>query len=131
MMNNIAYYRNLVILAGLAPLLLLGWDAWNEQLGANGVTTRSISQASSPLFLVYLSGHYSLASANWLEQHHRLPTSAGIVWFRLRCNPLRNLCGLGSNGERSQYCRRDRFATIPHGGLHSSRIDATAGSDQY
>lgn len=36
-MNNIAYYRNLVILAGLGPLLMLGWDAWHDQLGANGV----------------------------------------------------------------------------------------------
>lgn len=37
MMNNIAYYRNLVILAGIGPLLMLGWDAWHDQLGANGV----------------------------------------------------------------------------------------------
>lgn len=36
-MNNIAYYRNLVILAGLGPLFMLGWDAWHDQLGANGV----------------------------------------------------------------------------------------------
>ncbi len=36
-MNNIAYYRNLVILSGLGPLLMLGWDAWHGQLGANGV----------------------------------------------------------------------------------------------
>ncbi len=36
-MNNIAYYRNLVILAGLGPLLMLGWDAWHDQLGANSV----------------------------------------------------------------------------------------------
>lgn len=36
-MNNIAYYRNLVILAGLGPLLMLGWDTWHDQLGANGV----------------------------------------------------------------------------------------------
>lgn len=34
---NIAYYRNLVILAGLGPMLMLGWDAWQNQLGANGV----------------------------------------------------------------------------------------------
>ena len=34
---NIAYYRNLVILARLGPLLMLGWDAWHDQLGANGV----------------------------------------------------------------------------------------------
>ncbi len=34
---NIAYYRNLVILAGFGPLLMLGWDAWQGQLGANGV----------------------------------------------------------------------------------------------
>ncbi|MFO0940747.1 MAG: FAD-binding oxidoreductase [Pirellulales bacterium] len=36
-MNHIAYYRNLVVLAGLGPLLMLGWDAWQDQLGANGV----------------------------------------------------------------------------------------------
>ncbi len=36
-MNNIAYYRNLVVLAGLGPLLMLGWDAWYDHLGANGV----------------------------------------------------------------------------------------------
>jgi glycine betaine catabolism B len=34
---NIAYYRNLVILAGAGPLLMLAWDAWQGQLGANGV----------------------------------------------------------------------------------------------
>jgi ferredoxin-NADP reductase/DMSO/TMAO reductase YedYZ heme-binding membrane subunit len=34
---NIAYYRNLVVLAGFGPLLMLSWDAWNDQLGANGV----------------------------------------------------------------------------------------------
>jgi glycine betaine catabolism B len=34
---NITYYRNLVIIAGLGPLLMLGWDAWKGQLGANGV----------------------------------------------------------------------------------------------
>ena len=34
---KIAYYRNLVILAGIGPLLMLGWDAWHDQLGANGV----------------------------------------------------------------------------------------------
>lgn len=36
-MNNVAYYRNLVLLAGMGPLLMLGWDAWHDQLGANGV----------------------------------------------------------------------------------------------
>lgn len=32
---NLAYYRNLVILAGAGPLLMLAWDAWHGQLGAN------------------------------------------------------------------------------------------------
>jgi DMSO/TMAO reductase YedYZ heme-binding membrane subunit len=32
---NVAYYRNLVILAGAGPLLMLAWDAWHGQLGAN------------------------------------------------------------------------------------------------
>ncbi len=36
-MNNTSYYRILVVLAGMGPLLMLGWDAWHDQLGANAV----------------------------------------------------------------------------------------------
>ncbi len=51
-MNNIAYYRNLVILSGLGPLLMLGWDAWHDQLGANGVNNAlHITGILSLLFL--------------------------------------------------------------------------------
>lgn len=34
---NLIYFRNLVILAGAGPLLMLAWDTWQGQLGANGV----------------------------------------------------------------------------------------------
>lgn len=52
-MNNIGYYRNLVILAGLGPLLMLGWDAWHEQLGANGVNNAlHITGILSLVFLI-------------------------------------------------------------------------------
>lgn len=54
-MNNIAYYRNLVILAGLGPLLMLGWDAWNDQLGANGVNNALHITGILSLVFLFLS----------------------------------------------------------------------------
>ncbi len=54
-MNNIAYYRNLVILAGLGPLLMLGWDAWYDQLGANGVNNALHITGILSLVFLFLS----------------------------------------------------------------------------
>ena len=54
-MNNIAYYRNLVVLAGLGPLLMLGWDAWNDQLGANGVNNALHITGILSLVFLFLS----------------------------------------------------------------------------
>jgi len=51
-MNNINYLRNLVILAGLGPLLMLWWDAWHDQLGANGIN--SALHITGILSLVFL-----------------------------------------------------------------------------
>jgi glycine betaine catabolism B len=36
-MSTVAFYRLLVILNGAVPLLMLGWDAYHGQLGANAV----------------------------------------------------------------------------------------------
>ncbi len=52
---NIAYYRNLVILAGLGPLLMLGWDAWHDQLGANGVNNALHITGILSLVFLFLS----------------------------------------------------------------------------
>lgn len=54
-MNNVAYYRNLVILAGIGPLLMLGWDAWNDQLGANGVNNALHITGILSLVFLFLS----------------------------------------------------------------------------
>ncbi len=99
-MNNIAYYRNLVVLAGLGPLLMLSWDAWHDQLGANGVNNAlHITGILSLVFFVYLSSHHPITSNHWVEQHHRIPTSFRFVWVRVRCDSLCNLRCIGSNGK--------------------------------
>ncbi len=63
-MNNIAYYRNLVILAGLGPLLMLGWDAWHDQLGANGVN--NALHITGILSLVFLFFSLAITPLRWL-----------------------------------------------------------------
>lgn len=52
---NVAYYRNLVILAGGGPLLMLAWDAWNGQLGANGVNNALHITGILSLVFLFLS----------------------------------------------------------------------------
>ncbi len=54
-MSQIAYYRNLVILAGIGPLLMLGWDAWNGQLGANSVNNALHITGILSLVFLFLS----------------------------------------------------------------------------
>ncbi len=52
---NVAYYRNLVILAGAGPLLMLAWDAWHGQLGANGVNNALHITGILSLVFLFLS----------------------------------------------------------------------------
>lgn len=52
---NIAYYRNLVILAGIGPLLMLSWDAWQGQLGANAVNNALHITGILSLVFLFLS----------------------------------------------------------------------------
>lgn len=52
---NIGYYRNLVILAGLGPMLMLGWDAWNDQLGANAANNAIHITGILSLVFLFLS----------------------------------------------------------------------------
>ena len=51
-MNSIQYYRSLVILNGAIPLLMLGWDAYRGQLGANAVN--EALHVTGTLALVFL-----------------------------------------------------------------------------
>ncbi len=52
---NISYYRNLVILAGVGPLLMLGWDTWQGQLGANGVNNALHTTGILSLIFLFIS----------------------------------------------------------------------------
>lgn len=52
---NVAYYRNLVILSGIGPLLMLSWDAWRGQLGANGVNNALHITGILSLVFLFLS----------------------------------------------------------------------------
>ncbi|MCU0719117.1 MAG: FAD-binding oxidoreductase [Pirellula sp.] len=52
---NIGYYRNLVILAGLGPILMLSWDAWHDQLGANAANNAIHITGILSLVFLFLS----------------------------------------------------------------------------
>jgi ferredoxin-NADP reductase/DMSO/TMAO reductase YedYZ heme-binding membrane subunit len=51
-MNSLQYYRSLVIFNGAIPLLMLGWDAYRGQLGANAVN--EALHVTGTLALVFL-----------------------------------------------------------------------------
>jgi len=51
-MKDAAFPKLLVLVNGLVPLALLGWDAWNRQLGAN--PTEFATRATGVLTLVFL-----------------------------------------------------------------------------
>jgi sulfoxide reductase heme-binding subunit YedZ len=53
MTKDLPYLKGLVILNGLVPLAMLGWDAWQGQLGANAANTAlHITGIVSLVFLI-------------------------------------------------------------------------------
>jgi len=53
-MNDIKFFRGIVIANGLTPLAILAWDAWHEHLGANPVNQAlHITGILSLLFLFF------------------------------------------------------------------------------
>ena len=53
MTKDLPYFKGLVILNGLVPLAMLGWDAWQGQLGANAANTAlHITGLVSLVFLI-------------------------------------------------------------------------------
>ncbi|MDF1841740.1 MAG: FAD-binding oxidoreductase [Rubripirellula sp.] len=55
MKENIAYFRNLVVIAGAGPLIMLTWDAWHGQLGANAVNNAIHITGILSLVFLFLS----------------------------------------------------------------------------
>ncbi len=62
-MSPVAYYRLLVILNGAVPLLMLGWDAYRGQLGANAVN--HALHVTGTLALVFLCLALVITPLRW------------------------------------------------------------------
>jgi DMSO/TMAO reductase YedYZ heme-binding membrane subunit len=92
-MNNIAYYRNLVILAGIGPLLMLGWDAWHDQLGANGVN--NALHITGILSLVFLFISLLITPVRAITGWNSIIAYRRALGLYGRCNSLRDLCRFG------------------------------------
>jgi glycine betaine catabolism B len=65
-MHNIAFYRTLVLLNGLVPLLILGWDAWHGQLGANPVNNALHITGILSLLFLFLS--LTITPVRWVTK---------------------------------------------------------------
>lgn len=52
---NLSFYRNLAILNGAVPALILAWDAWHGQLGANAVNVAIHITGLLSLVFLFLS----------------------------------------------------------------------------
>jgi glycine betaine catabolism B len=66
---DLAFYRNLVVLNGLIPIIILAWDGWRGNLGANAVNNA-----------LHITGILSLV----------------FIFLSLLITPLRNLSGWNS-----------------------------------
>ena len=63
-MNQLQFLRALVVLNGLIPLVMLGWDAYRGQLGANSVN--NALHITGILSLVFLFLSLLMSPLRWL-----------------------------------------------------------------
>lgn len=54
-MRDLNFYRRLIVLNGFIPLLMLAWDAWNDQVGANAVNRALHITGNLSLVFLFLS----------------------------------------------------------------------------
>ena len=113
---NIAYYRNLVILAGLGPLLMLGWDAWNDQLGANGVNNAlHITGILSLVFLfisLVISPLRAITGWNSIVAYRRALGLYGFAYAVLHFGIYVLLDRMGNVGDTVQEILSRRFLMV-------------------
>lgn len=85
-MQDLKFYRNLVIVNGCVPLLILAWDGWNGQLGANAANRAlHITGILSLLFLflsLVITPLRSLTGWNSLIAYRR---ALGLFGFAYAC----------------------------------------------
>ena len=63
-MNKMQFFRSLVVFNGIVPLLVLGWDAFQGQLGANSVNYAL--HVTGILSLVFLFASLSVTPLRWV-----------------------------------------------------------------
>ncbi|MFN7890061.1 MAG: ferric reductase-like transmembrane domain-containing protein [Pirellula sp.] len=63
-MNSLQFYRNLVLLNGAVPLVVLLWDAYRGQLGAN--PANNALHVTGILSLIFLLLSLSMTPARWI-----------------------------------------------------------------
>ena len=63
-MNSLQFYRNLVLLNGAVPLVVLLWDAYRGQLGANPIN--DALHITGILSLIFLLLSLSMTPARWI-----------------------------------------------------------------
>ena len=94
-MNSLQYYRSLVIFNGAIPLLMLGWDAYRGQLGANAVDKATPRNGDSCARVpVACAGRDAVAMGHRLGRLGRLSAGARIVRILLASSHLGIYIGL-------------------------------------
>ena len=53
--NDVRFARFLLVVNGLVPLTVLGWDAWHHQLGANPVNFAILTTGMLALIFLMLT----------------------------------------------------------------------------
>lgn len=113
---NLAYYRNLVILAGAGPLLMLAWDAWHGQLGANAANNAlHITGILSLVFLFFslsITPLRVLTGWNGLVAYRRALGVYGFVYAVLHFGIYVVLDRMGSIRSTVEEILARRFLTV-------------------
>ncbi len=113
---NVAYYRNLVILAGAGPLLVLSWDAWRGQLGANGVNNAlHITGILSLVFLFFsliITPLRLITGWNSLVAYRRALGLYGFAYAALHFGIYVVLDRMGSISSTLEEILSRRFLTV-------------------
>ena len=103
-MNQLQFLRALVVLNGAVPLVMLLWDAYRGQLGANSVN--NALHITGILSLVFLFLSLLMSPLKWVTGWGgwiAFLSSARALWVPLCDRPSGELCGLRPRTQSVQY----------------------------
>ena len=113
---NVAYFRNLVILAGAGPLLMLLWDTWQGQLGANAVNNALHITGILSLVFLFLSLLITplrvMTGWNSLVAYRRALGLYGFVYAAIHLGIYVALDRMGNIGSTVEEILTRRFLTV-------------------